>query len=262
MLTVARLIPRAARLPGERAGVRGRTATAHQIEAGALALPPAVACAVPPSPAMRERAESAERLNGLSARVSRRAARPDFAAESGRPARPADAARARIRRPLPVPQRKDAVLLRRRGQGLLSLLRLRRAWRRDRLCHARRQSRFSRGGRAPGRRGRARGAAGNPRRSASGRSARRRCSRRSTPPPHSTRRGCGRRPARAPATICAARGLDEETIRRFRLGWAPRTGRRCAARSPPSFRSRCCSRPGCCATRKTAAAVTIISAAG
>ena len=89
----------------------------------------------------------------------------------------------RVWRALPVPQREDAVLLRRRGQGVLPLLRLRRAWRRDRLrrCAPRTStsSRRSSGWPArPGSRCRSRR-----RRSASGRSGRRRCSRRSPPPP-------------------------------------------------------------------------------
>ena len=65
-----------------------------------------------------------------------------LAAGASQPAGKARAPRARICRSLPVPQRKDAVLLRRRGQELLPLLWLRRAWRRDRVCHAGRQSRF------------------------------------------------------------------------------------------------------------------------
>ena len=35
------------------------------------------------------------------------------------------------------------------------------------------------------------------------------------------RRSCGGRPGPAAASYLARRGLDEETIRRFRLGWAP-----------------------------------------
>ena len=101
--------------------------------------------------------------HGLSARVSRRIAQP----ASRWPIWSAggcgwSGAGASIRRAVPVPQREDAVLLRRRGQGVFSLLRLRRAWRCDRLCHARRQSRLYRGGRAAGRRGRDCGAAADP----------------------------------------------------------------------------------------------------
>ena len=54
--------------------------------------------------------------------------------------------------------------------------------------------------------------------------------------------------ARRARDYLTARGLDEETIRRFRLGWAPddRQALRRGAR-PANFPSRCCSRPGCCA---------------
>ncbi len=58
------------------------------------------------------------------------------------------------------------------------------------------------------------------RRSAKRRSGRRRCSKLSKPPPPFTRPVCGRRPAAAPRDYLQARGLDPETIRRFRLGWA------------------------------------------
>src|SRR5262249_34255299 len=68
----------------------------------------------------------------------------------------------RTGRPLPIPQREDAVILRRRGQGFFSLLWLRRARRCDRLSDARRQSRFYRGGRAAGGRGGDCGAAAAP----------------------------------------------------------------------------------------------------
>ena len=101
------------------------------------------------------------------------------------------------------------------------MLRLRRAWRRDRFCHAGRKSRFSRGGREAGGRSRGRGAAGRPPRSARRRAGRKPCSKSSTPPPPFTRPGCGRRPAPLRRDYLAARGLDQETIRRFRLGWAP-----------------------------------------
>ena len=60
------------------------------------------------------------------------------------------------------------------------------------------------------------------------------------------------------------RGLDEETIRRFRLGWAPedRQALRRARSARRDFRRRCCARPACCACPTMAARPTIISAAG
>ena len=71
----------------------------------------------------------------------------------------ADPRRARVEGVLPVPQRKDAELHRQRRQGLLPLLRLRRARRRDPLPH--RPSRHAVHGRGQGARGQ--GRAGRPR---------------------------------------------------------------------------------------------------
>ena len=60
------------------------------------------------------------------------------------------------------------------------------------------------------------------------------------------------------------RGLDEETIRRFRLGWAPedRQALRRRARRVAISRRRCCTRPGWCGCPTMAARRMIISAAG
>ena len=174
----------------------------------------------------------------------------DVAGRAGRAAGEADPPRPRIWRALPVPQREDAVLLRRRGQGLLSLLRLRRAWRRDRLCHARRQSRLSSRRSSgwparPGSRCRSRR-----RRSASGRSARRRCSRRSQAAAGSTRAQLwsppGARGARLSRAARPRRRDDPPLPPRLGAGRpagaAPRAGRRlsrgAAARGRAAARAR------------------------
>ena len=165
-------------------------------------------------------------------------------------------------RAVPVSQREDAVLLRRRGQGVFSLLRLRRAWRRDRFCHARRQSRFYRGGRAAGRRGRDRGAAADPAGARAGAA------------PEDAARSAGRRGrVLRSAALGAGRGAgarvsDPARSRRgddpavpAGLGAGGPAGAAAGARRANS-RRRCCARPGCCACRTMAAARTIISAAG
>src|SRR3546814_2736190 len=68
-------------------------------------------------------------------RLSGRTAQPRGAVGRGRARGQACPRRAGMEGLLPFSQRKDAELLRQRRQGLLSLLRMRRAWRRDSLPH-------------------------------------------------------------------------------------------------------------------------------
>jgi len=58
------------------------------------------------------------------------------------------------------------------------------------------------------------------------------------------------------------RGLDEETIRRFRLGWAPDDRQALRGRCPAITRRRCCTRPDWSGSRRTTVRRTTISAAG
>ncbi len=95
--------------------------------------------------------------------IPRRAAEPAAGLRPRRPAGEAAQARARAHRPVPVPQREDAVLHGQRRQGLLPLLRLRGAWRRHRLRDADRGADLPGGGREAGRHGRAGGSPRQPR---------------------------------------------------------------------------------------------------
>ena len=188
---------------------------------------PCASCDEPPSPASGR----GVRTDGLSPGLSRRTAFARVAGGACRQAGAADSQGPRIRRALPVPQREDAVVLRCRGQGFFSLLRLRRAWRRDRLSHAGGEPRFYRGDRAAGRPRRGRGAAADAARTRTrtapedaARSARRggEILRRS---------GCGRRPAvRRAANIWLRAGSTRRRCAASGSAGPARTATRCAAR--------------------------------
>ena len=156
--------------------------------------------------------------------------------------------RTRICRIVSVPSREDAVFLRRRGQILLSLLRLRRPWRCDRVRDAGRNLDFIEAvEKLAGRRGWL--SRRRPRKSGSGRSGRKPYSKRPRPPQLFTRSGCGRPVGCAHANICK----DAGSIRRHSdiSVWAgpPMIAKLCGAPSTPNFPIRCWSRPGCGANR-------------
>ena len=109
-----------------------------------------------------------------------------------------------VRGPLPVPQREDAVLHGQRQEGLLPLLRLRRAWRRRRLRHEDRGPVVSRVRREAGPRGRPAGAARHAGRARARRARRRPCSRSSKRRRAGSRSSCACRSGARASTICAA----------------------------------------------------------
>ena len=136
----------------------------------------------------------------------------------------ASAGPAALHGPVPVPRRAHAVVRDRPGREALPLLRLRRGRRRLQVRDGDRGARLQRGagvaGRALRRRARARGGGpGAPRRGASGATG---CSRCSSAPPPTTCACCGSRPRRRGAReYLAGRGLEEEALRAFRVGYAP-----------------------------------------
>src|SRR3546814_3283051 len=101
-------------------------------------------------------------LHGLRTGIPRRAAQPRDPLRGRRPAGEAGEARARALRPLSLPQREVALLHGQRREGLLPLLRLRRARQRPRIRDEFKRPKLPRGGRAPGRPGRPAGPRGPP----------------------------------------------------------------------------------------------------
>ena len=162
------------------------------------------------------------RRHGVSTGFPRRTARAPQPVRRRRPQGVAEASLGqRIRRPLPVPQREDPVLHGQRQEGLLSLLRLRRARRRRRLRDEDRGPFLPRVGREARARGQSAGAARRRRPSANAPNAPRPC-RRSSNWRHAGSRSSLRLPVgRHGLDYLRGRGLSDETIDDFRLGFAP-----------------------------------------